>query len=149
VNGSLPDREDPAACRFCGRPALVTGHWRAVTLHPSTGLHTHTQLVGVPRCTACRRKNRIVASVAAVVYGGLVVAGAFLAAGFAVSELGFSGENARIVRWLTVVAVVLIGFVLSSLAPPVVNWLFFRKDPQVMWWRELSWQLLDRRPDSG
>lgn len=119
-----------------------------MTLYPR-GPHTHTADVCVPRCAACRRRNRILASSAIVGYGALVLAGAFLAAGLAVTELGLSGSNARYMRVVSIAAVLFIGVIVSQILVPLGKWCFFRKDPQVVWWRDMGWGFVDSRQQSG
>jgi hypothetical protein len=143
VAGPIPKREKPPACHFCGRPAEVRAHWRGVTLHPGDGLATHTTEVGVPRCTACRRRNRILASSTIVAFCASLLVAAFFVAGLAVSKLGLSGENAMIVRLVAIFAVLAAGLFLLRLAVPAWNWRCYRKDPEVAWWRGLGWTFLD------
>lgn len=118
-----------------------------MTLHHG-GLHTHTTLVWVPRCAACRRRNRFLASAGIAGYAALVIAAAIYLAFLAVRGLGYSGQNATITRWFVIAAVLAIGFVLAFIIGPAWSWRAYRKDPQVAWWRDRGWHFIDSTPDS-
>lgn len=40
------------------------------------------------------------------------------------------------------------GWYAGKTVSPVIDEIHLRKDPQVAWWREGGWKLLDHRPDS-
>jgi hypothetical protein len=145
--GPFPEREGPSACHFCGRPAGDKACWRTVTLHHG-GIHTHTTLVGVPRCARCRRRNRILVSAAVVVYCALLLAGAVLVANLSVDALSQSGNDARILRVVAIAAVLFAGLIIAMIALPFWPWRCYRNDPQVAWWREHGWHFSDNIPSS-
>jgi hypothetical protein len=142
VDGPFPEREDPAACHFCGRSARDSPYWPTVTLHHG-GIHTHTTLIGVPRCAGCRRRNRVLVSAAIAGYCALVLAAAFFGASLAVDALGQSGDDARDLSVIAIVAVLFAGLMSLVIAVPIWQWRCYRNDPEVAWWRDQGWHFSD------
>jgi hypothetical protein len=64
------------------------------------------------------------------------------------TDLGLSGSSAITLGLVAAFAVLATGLALSQITVPAFNWHYYRKDPQVAWWRDRGWEFLFKGSDS-